>query len=113
METGFLIFFIVLSVSFAVAYLALVDKVKTLNLELFKLHMLNTVATGIISDLPDGEVAHDIHKENFIKFLSDSRNWAYEYIENSQKEIKELAEDLQKDGLDTYAKRLFALLPEK
>jgi hypothetical protein len=26
----------------------------------------------------------DVHKENFIKFLSDSRDWAYEYIEDVQ-----------------------------
>ena len=29
----------------------------------------------------------DVHKENFIKFLSDSRDWAYEYIENVQESI--------------------------
>lgn len=113
MKTGFLIFFIVLSVSFAIAYLALVDKIKSLNIELFKMHMANTVAAGIITDLPDNEAAHDIHKENFIKFLSDSRNWAYEYIESSQKEIREVAEELHKRGLDNYAERLFSLLPEK
>jgi hypothetical protein len=29
----------------------------------------------------------DVHKENFIKFLSDSRDWAYEYIEDVQTSI--------------------------
>jgi len=31
--------------------------------------------------IQDGESAH---KENFIRFLSDSRDWAYEYIEEVQ-----------------------------
>lgn len=26
----------------------------------------------------------DVHKENFIKFISDSRDWAYQYIEDVQ-----------------------------
>lgn len=30
----------------------------------------------------------DAHTENFIKFLSDSREWAFDYIENSMKEVK-------------------------
>jgi hypothetical protein len=31
----------------------------------------------------------DIHQENFVKFLSDSRDWAFDYIDKSQKQIKE------------------------
>jgi hypothetical protein len=33
------------------------------------------------------ESHNDIHKENFIKFLSDSRDWAYEYIEDVQNSL--------------------------
>jgi hypothetical protein len=33
------------------------------------------------------ESDNDVHKENFIKFLSDSRDWAYEYIEDVQASI--------------------------
>jgi hypothetical protein len=32
----------------------------------------------------------DIHKENFIKFLSDSRDWAYEYIDSVQQSVDSL-----------------------
>lgn len=32
--------------------------------------------------------AFDTHTENFIKFLSDSREWAFDYIENSMREVK-------------------------
>jgi hypothetical protein len=40
----------------------------------------------IINETEDSKIKSDesVHKENFIKFLSDSRDWAYEYIENVQ-----------------------------
>lgn len=61
----------------------------------------------------DSGISDDsIHKENFIKFLSDSRNWAFEYIEKSQQTIKEVSEELRIKGLDNYSKKLLALLPE-
>ena len=53
-----------------------------------------------------------IHKENFIKFLSDSRDWAFEYIEKSQQTIKEVSDELKIKGLDNYSDKLLALLPE-
>ena len=53
-----------------------------------------------------------VHKENFIKFLSDSRDWAFEYIETSQKTIKEVSEELKNKGLTIYSDRLTLLLPE-
>lgn len=39
-----------------------------------------------ISELEDLKFKTDdgVHKENFIKFLSDSRDWAYQYIEDVQ-----------------------------
>ena len=54
----------------------------------------------------------EVHKENFIKFLSDSRDWAFEYIEQSQKTIKEVSDELKNKGLDNYSEKLLALLPE-
>lgn len=50
-----------------------------------------------------------IHKENFIKFISDSRDWAYEYIEEVQNGLKhfinETAQEIQyfRDYSDTMA----------
>lgn len=38
----------------------------------------------------NNDMNNDVHKENFIKFLSDSRDWAYEYIKEVQ------------DGLDKF-----------
>lgn len=46
----------------------------------------------------------DIHQENFLKFLSDSRDWAFEYIDKSQKQIKEFIDiaDQQFAFFDSY-----------
>jgi hypothetical protein len=36
----------------------------------------------------------DIHKDNFIKFISDSRDWAFQYIEEVQDGLKKFVEDI-------------------
>ena len=71
------------------------------------LEELNLQANSSISMSDD-----TIHKENFIKFLSDSRDWAFEYIERSQQTIKEVSDELRIKGLDNYSDKLLALLPE-
>ena len=40
----------------------------------------------LINEIEESKLKSDesVHKENFIKFLSDSRDWAYEYIESVQ-----------------------------
>lgn len=37
----------------------------------------------------------DVHKENFIKFLSDSREWAFGYIESVQSGLKDFVEKVE------------------
>lgn len=46
----------------------------------------------------------DIHQENFIKFLSDSREWAFSYIENVQQGLKKFIKEVepQIDYYDNY-----------
>ena len=114
MEMILLIFFATLSFSFGIAYWATFDKLKKSNLllaELFiktrALEELNSQVSGSMNMSED-----TVHKENFIKFLSDSRDWAFEYIEQSQKTIKEVSDELKVKGLDNYSKKLLALLPE-
>ena len=43
------------------------------------------------------EKDNEIHQENFIKFLSDSRDWAFDYIDKSQKQIKEFVDMADKE----------------
>jgi hypothetical protein len=114
MKTGILIFFATMSISLSIAYLSLFDKLKKCNLALTKLFLENEGLKEVIFQNKTVDSLSDdvIHKENFIKFLSDSRDWAFEYIENSQKTIKEVSDELKVKGLDDYSEKLLALLPE-
>lgn len=40
---------------------------------------------------------NDVHKENFIKFLSDSRDWAYQYIEDVQSGLNNFVDTVDAD----------------
>ena len=45
----------------------------------------------------------DMHRENFIKFLSESRDWAFSYIEDVQSGLKKFIEEVEPQ-LDHYNK---------
>jgi len=115
MKTGLLIFFATMSISFSIAYLSLFDKLKKCNLAITKLFLENEGLKEIVfqNKNTDSQSEDVIHKENFIKFLSDSRDWAFEYIETSQKTIKEVSEELKSQGFNNYSEKLMQLLPDK
>jgi hypothetical protein len=115
MKTGLLIFLVTMSISLSIAYLALFDKLKKCNLALTKLFLENEGLKEVIfqNKSIDNQFEDGMHKENFIKFLSDSRDWAFEYIETSQKTIKEVSDKLNANGLSQYSNMLVSLLPEK
>ena len=114
MEMMLLIFFATLSFSFGLSYWATLDKLKKTNLLLAELFIKTRALEELNSQIDNGTSMSDdtIHKENFIKFLSDSRDWAFEYIEKSQQTIKEVSDELKIKGLDNYSEKLLALLPE-
>lgn len=41
------------------------------------------------------DMNNDVHKENFIKFLSDSRDWAYEYIKEVQDGLEQFINEIE------------------
>ena len=114
MEMIFLVFFATLSFSFGLSYWATLSKLKKSNLLLAELFIKNRALEELNSQANSGINMSDdtLHKENFIKFLSDSRDWAFEYIEKSQQTIKEVSNELKLKGLDNYSDKLLALLPE-
>jgi len=99
-----------LCISFAISYLAVnkqLTDTQDLLAETFEANFLLT------EQMTKGNKNEDtIHNENFIKYLSDSRDWAFNYIETSQATIKEVAEKLNNTEMKIYADKLFALLPE-
>lgn len=89
MENILLIVFVTLSVSFAAAYVSVLLNSRKLKKDLKKLFIENSLLQEYVN-VTQGEGSkfsseESIHKENFIKFLSDSRDWAYQYIEDVQK----------------------------
>jgi len=114
MEMMSMIFFATLSFSFAIAYWATFEKLKKSNLLMAELFIKNKALEELTYQIKNSIGISDdaVHKENFIKFLSDSRDWAFEYIEKSQQTIKEVSDDLRNKGLDSYSEKLLALLPE-
>lgn len=55
--------------------------------------MLQLLEAAKPKELTDSEV----HNENFIKFLSDSRDWAFQYIEDVQNGLAEFVDSIEKD----------------
>ena len=53
----------------------------------------------------------DIHKENFIKFLSDSRDWAFTYIEDVQKALDKFITDVEPEII--YFEKYGSILSEQ
>jgi hypothetical protein len=79
--------------SFAFAYLFTLLKLNKINKSFTKLLISHKSLQDFIdSNNIEFKNENDIHKENFIKFLSDSRDWAYEYIEDVQKSIDGIIE---------------------
>jgi hypothetical protein len=83
-----------LTVSFAIAYSVSLYRITKLNqafAKLFVSHesLQNFIATNNFEFKNDS----DIHKENFIKFLSDSRDWAFGYIEEVQNSLDQFIKD--------------------
>jgi hypothetical protein len=48
-----------------------------------------------IKNLKEDKTDQQIHQENFLKFLSDSRDWAFNYIEEVQSGLKKFVSDIE------------------
>lgn len=88
----------ILSLSFMISYIAVFKRLQLLTQEFAQLFLTNVSLQETLDarqsfDLSDND--QDIHKENFIKFLSDSRDWAYEYIEHVQEELQKFIGDVE------------------
>jgi hypothetical protein len=76
-----------LLVAVSTASVLLTLKVMLLRQRMLTLAMSLVRVQDVFNSTKQQESDNDVHKENFIKFLSDSRDWAYEYIEDVQKSI--------------------------
>lgn len=86
------------SVSFAIAYFSVLKRLEVLTKAFAQLVVLNSTIQEAFEtsvQLPVSKEDQDIHKENFIKFLSDSRDWAFEYIEDVQTQLETFVRDIE------------------
>lgn len=105
-----------IAVSFIIAYTLLNRKLKEANFALMKMYLATTSVQDLLNNNKiSNEVAdNDIHKENFIKFLSESRDWAFEYIENVQSTLSEFSNNVGPliDHFDKYGDVLSTQRPD-
>lgn len=90
----------IISLSFMIAYMAVVKRLNLVSDGFEKLLIAHNLLLDDLKDKQQFEMSpedQDAHKENFIKFLSDSRDWAFDYIENVQSGLKDFINTVEKD----------------
>lgn len=85
----------ILFIATVIAYINLSRKMKIVSAGFTEL-LVSITKLNEFSQ-PKNIIADDVHKESFIKFLSDSRDWAFEYIENVQNGLTEFTNALDRD----------------
>jgi hypothetical protein len=93
--------FATLSACFFTSYLFMLSKSIKLKKDLKKVFIEKSLLqeyVDTVKSLKEKETSDDlVHKENFIKFLSDSRDWAFGYIEDVQKGLNKFVNDVDSD----------------
>lgn len=91
-----LIFLAVFGLSFFIAYIYTARQLKVTTQHLAEsilLYLASSESNNIEPSLPsEGE---KVHNESFIKFLSDSRDWAFQYIEEVQTGLRSFIEEVE------------------
>lgn len=82
--------------SFFIAYIYTAQQLKKTTQHLAETVLLYLSSEEGRAESSDAKVdADSVHKESFIKFLSDSRDWAFDYIEQTQKTISKFIEEVE------------------
>ena len=118
MKDIFIVVFATLSVCFAMSYMLVLRQSIKLKKDISKLFIENTLLQEYVDLTKSTKIKEDsddsIHKENFIKFLSDSRDWAFSYIEKVQKGLTKFVSDVDADvsHFDEYGDALSMSRPD-
>lgn len=85
------------STTVIVSFFAIIMTIKVVTLrQRIKVLVLSLARVeDIFNNTKQQESDSDVHKENFIKFLSDSRDWAYEYIEDVQSSLTSFISEVE------------------
>ena len=70
-------------------------KLSATTLELLRAHLDKTIISDQLSKMNGVEVKKDSSSEAFLKFVSDSRDWAYQYIDDVQASLNKFISDIE------------------
>jgi len=70
-------------------------KLSATTLELLRAHLDKTIISDQLSKMNNVEVKKDSSSEAFLKFVSDSRDWAYQYIDDVQASLNKFISDIE------------------
>ena len=85
-------------VCFILAYTIALKKLISLQKLTNKLYVENFTLEEYIktlNNLKEDKSNQQVHQENFLKFLSDSRDWAFNYIEEVQSGLNKFISDIE------------------
>ena len=109
-------FVFILMFLFVFVYFLLVYKIISLKKEYIKIKNKNILFEKYFNTIQENKLMDEenIHKENLIKFLSESRDWAYEYIEEVQNGLESFINAVDSDikHFDTYGDTLSMVRPD-
>ena len=80
----------ILSIFLLLKILKLRNAIKVLSVAYSRIESLSSLKNN-------DDLNNDVHKENFIKFLSDSRDWAYEYIQDIQEGVTNFVNEVESE----------------
>jgi hypothetical protein len=83
--------------SLGFAYLVLFYNFSKVRTQYQKLFIDMMILEKLMDEVEESKIKLDesVHKENFIKFISDSRDWAYQYIEDVQLGINNFVNEIE------------------
>jgi hypothetical protein len=85
-----------LCVAFAISYFLISKKLTLMAQEYATLYIDQIALEKFVESMNLDSISdQEVHKENFIKFLSDSRDWAFEYIEDVQSGLIKFVDDIK------------------
>jgi hypothetical protein len=91
-----IVILLLLSTLFAISYAITFKKLTRVVEDSAKLLVDNIALSNLVnSKLETNKADEEVHKENFLKFLSDSRDWAFEYIEDVQSGLIKFVDDIK------------------
>jgi len=109
-----LIFLAVFGLSFFIAYIYTARQLKITTQHLAESILLYLASTHLPEEQqPDPTNNDKAHSESFIKFLSDSRDWAFQYIEEVQTGLRSFIQEVEPEinYYDKYGMAVEGMIP--